>query len=182
MPRKSNKDGLKKPTKSELIREMAADNPGVGPTEIAKKLHSLYKIKVTPAMVSTVLSQDRKRGDKPVKRGRPVRQQKPTLAERAANNDALINLEAIDMLRTPQERMAKALMFGYAYGGKNGLPGLNRVCRHRRERAVLLIMDASKEVGGLEAVMEIIKGLQIIIQPTMPTEAMSKDETAAKSA
>jgi len=58
-------------SKSELIRQVVAENPGIGPTEVAQLIESTHKIKVSPAMVSTVLSQDRSRGGKPKRRGRP---------------------------------------------------------------------------------------------------------------
>lgn len=59
------------PSKSDLIRTTSAENPEAGPTEIAKLIQSNHNTKVSPAMVSTVLSQDRTRGGKPAKRGRP---------------------------------------------------------------------------------------------------------------
>ena len=58
-------------SKSDLIRTTSAENPEAGPTEIAKLIQSTHNTKVSPAMVSTVLSQDRTRGGKPAKRGRP---------------------------------------------------------------------------------------------------------------
>ena len=51
----------KGPTKRYLIKPMV----------IAKMIQAAHNIKVSPAMVSTVLSQDRTRGGKPAKRGRP---------------------------------------------------------------------------------------------------------------
>lgn len=59
------------PSKSDLIRTTSTENPSAGPTEIAKMIQTAHNIKVSPAMVSTVLSQDRTRGGKPAKRGRP---------------------------------------------------------------------------------------------------------------
>jgi len=59
------------PSKSDLIRTTSAENPEAGPTEVAKLIQTAHNIKVSPAMVSTVLSQDRTRGGKPAKRGRP---------------------------------------------------------------------------------------------------------------
>jgi hypothetical protein len=58
-------------SKSDLIRTTSAANPTVGPTEIAKMIQTAHNVKVSPAMVSTVLSQDRSRGNSPAKRGRP---------------------------------------------------------------------------------------------------------------
>lgn len=58
-------------SKSELIRTTSAENPTAGPTEVAKLIQTAHNVKVSPAMVSTVLSQDRSRGGKPAKRGRP---------------------------------------------------------------------------------------------------------------
>lgn len=58
-------------SKSDLIRTTSAENPTAGPTEVAKIIQTAHGIKVSPAMVSTVLSQDRSRGGKPARRGRP---------------------------------------------------------------------------------------------------------------
>lgn len=58
-------------SKSDLIRSTSAENPTAGPTEVAKLIQTAHNIKVSPAMVSTVLSQDRTRGGRPAKRGRP---------------------------------------------------------------------------------------------------------------
>ncbi len=58
-------------SKSDMIRQIKAANPEIGPTEIAQRIHQEHGVKVTAAMVSTVLSQDRSRGGKPAKRGRP---------------------------------------------------------------------------------------------------------------
>lgn len=58
-------------SKSDLIRSTSAENPTAGPTEVARMIQTAHSIKVSPAMVSTVLSQDRTRGGKPAKRGRP---------------------------------------------------------------------------------------------------------------
>lgn len=64
-------------TKSELIRRAKQANPSAGPTEIAAQILAEHNQKVSPAMVSTVLSQDRTRGGKPSKRGRPPKSTKP---------------------------------------------------------------------------------------------------------
>lgn len=68
MARKARAGGV---SKSDLIRKTFADNPTAGPTEVAKLIQDSQNVKVSPAMVSTVLSQDRNRGGKPAKRGRP---------------------------------------------------------------------------------------------------------------
>lgn len=62
--------------KSELIRNAKSENPSAGPTEIAALIQSNHNVKVSAAMVSTVLSQDRTRGGKPAKRGRPPKSTK----------------------------------------------------------------------------------------------------------
>ena len=58
-------------SKSDLIRTTSAENPSAGPTDVAKLIQTAHGVKVSPAMVSTVLSQDRSRGGKPARRGRP---------------------------------------------------------------------------------------------------------------
>jgi hypothetical protein len=58
-------------SKSELIRKAHSENPTAGPTELAKSLEAAHGMAFSAAMVSTVLSQDRSRGGKPAKRGRP---------------------------------------------------------------------------------------------------------------
>lgn len=68
MARKGRGGGV---SKSELIRQAHAASPTAGPTEIAKAILASNNIKISPAMVSTVLSQDKSRGGKPGKRGRP---------------------------------------------------------------------------------------------------------------
>ena len=64
------------PSKSELIRTTKEENPTAGPTEIASMIEANHKVKISAAMVSTVLSQDRSRGGKPAKRGRPPKSAK----------------------------------------------------------------------------------------------------------
>ncbi len=58
-------------SKSDMIRTTSAENPTAGPTEIANLIQKVHNVKVSPAMVSTVLSQDRSRGNAPARRGRP---------------------------------------------------------------------------------------------------------------
>jgi hypothetical protein len=55
-------------SKSEAIRSYKKSHNGAGPTEIAAAL-SKDGTKVTPAFVSTVLSNDRRRGSKGRRRG-----------------------------------------------------------------------------------------------------------------
>lgn len=78
-------------SKSDLIRSTSAENPTAGPTEVAKIIQTAHSIKVSPAMVSTVLSQDRTRGGKPAKRGRPPKSEsgsngKSTSGSRSSGN------------------------------------------------------------------------------------------------
>lgn len=74
------------PSKSDLIRTTSAENPSAGPTEIAKMIQSAHNTKVSPAMVSTVLSQDRTRGGKPAKRGRPPKATGAKAGRKAASS------------------------------------------------------------------------------------------------
>lgn len=67
MPRKANSNV----NKSGLIRDYARTNPGVGPTELARIIEQSHGVRISTAMVSTVLSNDRNRGAGPVRRGRP---------------------------------------------------------------------------------------------------------------
>ncbi len=64
-------------SKSDLIRTTSAENPKAGPTEVATLIQTSHGVKVSPAMVSTVLSQDRSRGGKPARRGRPPKAGRP---------------------------------------------------------------------------------------------------------
>lgn len=71
-------------SKSELIRTANAENPTAGPTEIARMILANHNQKVSPAMVSTVLSQDRNRGGSaPAKRGRPPKDANATASASA---------------------------------------------------------------------------------------------------
>ena len=64
----------KKPSmnKSEAIRKFKADNPEIGPKEIAATLGKQGYGKITAQFVSTVLSNDRRKQGKSGKRGRPA--------------------------------------------------------------------------------------------------------------
>ena len=64
MAKKSRGEG---PNKSEAIRAYMKKNGGAGPTEVAAAL-AKDGIGVTPAFVSTVLSNDRRKSGKPSKR------------------------------------------------------------------------------------------------------------------
>ena len=55
--------------KSEVIRNYKRDNPDAGPKAIAEALTKAGS-KVTPAFVSTVLSNDKRKSGKPGRRGR----------------------------------------------------------------------------------------------------------------
>ncbi|MFO1065769.1 MAG: hypothetical protein U0892_18055 [Pirellulales bacterium] len=69
MARKAKGNGV---SKSQLIRDARSAKPDAGPSEIAAIIKSEHGVEVSPAMVSTVLSQDKSRGGKPAgKRGRP---------------------------------------------------------------------------------------------------------------
>lgn len=65
MAKKSRGEG---PNKSEAIRAYMGKNSSAGPTEVAAAL-AKDGIEVTPAFVSTVLSNDRRKAGKPSKRG-----------------------------------------------------------------------------------------------------------------
>lgn len=85
-------------SKSDLIRTTSAENPTAGPTEIAKLIQTVHSIKVSPAMVSTVLSQDRSRGGKPAKRGRPPRATRGQASRASGSNlsvDALVRIKKL---------------------------------------------------------------------------------------
>jgi hypothetical protein len=57
------------PNKSKAIRDYKSKNDGAGPKEIAEALGK-DGVKVTPAFVSTVLSNDRRKAGKPGRRRR----------------------------------------------------------------------------------------------------------------
>ncbi len=82
-------------SKSELIRTTSAENPSAGPTEIAKLIQTAHNVKVSPAMVSTVLSQDRSRGGKPARRGRPPKSGKATGRSGNLSIDALVRIKKL---------------------------------------------------------------------------------------
>lgn len=84
-------------SKSELIRTTSAQNPTAGPTEVAKLIQTAHNIKVSPAMVSTVLSQDRSRGGKPARRGRPPKAGKVAGRSSGGNLsiDALVRIKKL---------------------------------------------------------------------------------------
>lgn len=88
----------RRPSKSELIRKLSVENPGMGPTEIAHLIHTSHRVKVSPAMVSTVLSQDRSRGSTPARRGRPP---KPVSGV-AGKSKAAHGLSIEDLLKAKQ--------------------------------------------------------------------------------
>ncbi len=82
-------------SKSDVIRTTSAENPGVGPTELAKLIQSAHNIKVSPAMVSTVLSQDRSRGGKPARRGRPPKARRATRGGSDLSVDVLVRIKKL---------------------------------------------------------------------------------------
>ena len=97
-------------SKSDLIRSTSAANPEAGPTEIAKQIQTEHNIKVSPAMVSTVLSQDRTRGGKPAKRGRPPKAtskpgRKPAATTRASNAASAFSLDTLVRIKKLADEM-----------------------------------------------------------------------------
>jgi hypothetical protein len=86
-------------SKSELIRTTSAENPSAGPTEIAKLIETAHSVSVSPAMVSTVLSQDRTRGGKPAKRGRPPKSAAKTTRKKAGAKEGRSDLSIETLLR-----------------------------------------------------------------------------------
>lgn len=50
------------PNKSRLIREYVAENPSVGPSEVARAVGEKHGFTVTPQFVSTILSNDKRKG------------------------------------------------------------------------------------------------------------------------
>lgn len=87
-------------SKSDLIRTTSAENPTAGPTEIAKLIQTAHSIKVSPAMVSTVLSQDRSRGGKPAKRGRP-----PRAGSRVSRTSGNLSVDALVRIKKLADEM-----------------------------------------------------------------------------
>ena len=87
-------------SKSDLIRTTSAENPTAGPTEIAKLIQTAHSIKVSPAMVSTVLSQDRSRGGKPAKRGRP-----PRAASRVSRGSGNLSIDVLVRIKKLADEM-----------------------------------------------------------------------------
>jgi hypothetical protein len=90
------------PSKSDLIRTTSKENPAAGPTEVAKLIQTAHNIKVSPAMVSTVLSQDRTRGGKPAKRGRPPKATAAKAARKATNGSARAGVSVDTLVRIKQ--------------------------------------------------------------------------------
>ena len=90
------------PSKSDLIRTTSTENPTAGPTEIAKLIQTAHNIKVSPAMVSTVLSQDRTRGGKPAKRGRPPKAAASKPGRKAASSSGASGVSVDTLVRIKQ--------------------------------------------------------------------------------
>lgn len=90
------------PSKSELIRSTSAANPTAGPTEIAKLIQTAHSVKVSPAMVSTVLSQDRSRGGKPARRGRPP---KSGSAKASRSSGGQLSIDALVRIKKLADEM-----------------------------------------------------------------------------
>jgi len=78
-------------TKSASIRNYKADNPSAKPKQIAEALSKAGE-KVTPAFVSTVLSNDKRRGKKR-RGGKPGR--KPGRASAAAGIESLMQAKRL---------------------------------------------------------------------------------------
>jgi len=97
----------KKVSKSQLIRNTKESHPTAGPTEISAMLKSEHGVDVKPAMISTVLSQDRVRGGKPAKRGRPPKsgRKNDSTATRTAHSSDSINLESLMQAKILAEKM-----------------------------------------------------------------------------
>ena len=98
----------KKVSKSELIRSTKASHPDAGPTELSAILKSTYGVDVKPAMISTVLSQDRVRGDEPARRGRPPKdaaKKAEVAAMRPASTAGSIKIENLVQAKILAEKM-----------------------------------------------------------------------------
>lgn len=63
----------KAPKKSNIIRELHAENPLLGPQDLAALIKKEKGVEVTPGAISTVLSNDRKKGKTPRRQGRPAK-------------------------------------------------------------------------------------------------------------
>lgn len=82
-------------SKSALIRETRKENPELGPTAVANLIMERHGVKVSPAAVSTITSQDKNRGGEKVARpGRPVTVKNKTVE----NKGAIGNGMSIDLL------------------------------------------------------------------------------------
>ncbi len=106
-------------SKSDLIRSTSAENPTAGPTEVAKLIQTSHNIKVSPAMVSTVLSQDRTRGGKPAKRGRPPKS--ATKAGRKASSGGGVSVETLLRIKKLADEM------GGVHEAKRALDALSQL-------------------------------------------------------
>ena len=99
--------------KSEVIRNYKRDNPDSGPKAISEALTKSGN-KVTPAFVSTVLSNDKRRSGKPGRRGRK-RGRKPGSSSNGAMNQLIQakklsdQLGGIDKARAALDALAKIL-------------------------------------------------------------------------
>lgn len=92
-------------SKSELIRTTSAENPTAGPTEVAKLIQTAHNVKVSPAMVSTVLSQDRSRGGKPAKRGRPPKSVSSASKAGRASGGGNLSIDALVRIKKLADEM-----------------------------------------------------------------------------
>lgn len=93
------------PSKSDMIRTTSAENPSAGPTEIAKLIETAHKVKISPAMVSTVLSQDRNRGGKPAKRGRPPKSVAKAGKKTGAKSEGGMSVETLLRIKKLADEM-----------------------------------------------------------------------------
>ena len=100
MAKKSRKDGV---NKSEEIRKYMVDNPTAGPQAVSDAMKTLHNIEVKPQFVSTVKSNDKRKGKKkPGKRGR-----KPGVSAAAgvATSGGGISLESLRAVKAFIDKM-----------------------------------------------------------------------------
>lgn len=110
-------------SKSDMIRDVAKENSGAGPTVLAQKIKEKYGVEVSTAMVSTVISKT-KAGTQPGKVGRPLKQGNPEQAPapqqpapaRDLSIDAILDMKRLvdamggfDQARKAMEALGKIL-------------------------------------------------------------------------
>ena len=98
--------GEKKINKSKLIRDTKRDNPSLGPTDMSAMLKETHGVDINPAMISTVLSQDRIRGGKPLRRGRPPKgSKKSDSAPKANSSSEGLSIESLVQAKLLADKM-----------------------------------------------------------------------------